>query len=146
MFGDDGEIDITVTGGNPAYDFDWDNDGLGEWGDDEDLTGLAGGTYIVEVEDEAGCTATETVELGTQLSVNEIDNFFSVYPNPTADFLNIQLEGNFTYSINSVKGDILFSGTAVNNTKVDLADFASGTYFVVLNQNDKTSVLQIVKQ
>jgi len=146
MFGDDGEIDITVTGGNPAYTFDWDNDGTGDYDDEEDLTGLAGGTYIVAIEDAAGCTATETIALGTQLSIDEISKYVSVYPNPTVDILNIQLEGGFTFTINSSDGKILFNGTVVNNSEVSMAQFAEGVYFVVLKQDNKTSVLQFVKE
>ena len=47
--GNDGFIDITVTGGNGGYSFDWSNAAL-----TEDLTDLFVGVYIVEVEDSLG--------------------------------------------------------------------------------------------
>ncbi|MFT5819251.1 MAG: hypothetical protein ACI8ZM_000474 [Crocinitomix sp.] len=144
--GDDGEIALTITGGAPAFTFDWDNDGTGDWDDTQDLTGLSGGLYTVWITDEAGCTATETIDLGSQVSIDEITSFFNVYPNPTVDFLNIQLDGNFSYTINSVSGQILYTGSDVNNTKVDLSELANGIYILTLNQDNKTRVLQLVKQ
>jgi len=73
---DDGEIDITVTGGIPAYTFDWDTDGTGDFDDPEDLTGLSAGFYTVVVRDDAGCESTvtiEIIELCTPLTVEPFD-------------------------------------------------------------------------
>ncbi len=50
LTGSDGSIDITVTGGTPGYTFLW-NDGVTT----EDRSGLAPGTYSVEVTDSKGC-------------------------------------------------------------------------------------------
>ncbi len=58
-----GAIDITVTGGTPPYTYSWTTpDGVIPAGqeDDEDLTGLASGTYTVEVTDANDCTTTGT--------------------------------------------------------------------------------------
>ncbi|KAF5038809.1 hypothetical protein DSECCO2_550440 [anaerobic digester metagenome] len=56
-----GAIDITVTGGTPPYTYAWTTlDGVIPAGqeDDEDLTGLASGTYTVLVTDANGCEDT----------------------------------------------------------------------------------------
>lgn len=57
-FGENGDIDITVTGGTVtgAYGYDWDNNGTGSYTDSEDLTAAAG-TYSVCVIDDNSCTA-----------------------------------------------------------------------------------------
>ena len=51
----DGSIDIDVSGGNPPYAFDWDNDGLGDLDDSEDIVFLDTGSYMVTVYDNNGC-------------------------------------------------------------------------------------------
>jgi hypothetical protein len=66
--GDDGAIDITVTGGATPYtNFSWTASGGGivpaGQENNEDLTGLVAGTYTVTVTDSNGCTETATMNL-----------------------------------------------------------------------------------
>ena len=146
MMGADGSIDITVTGGNPAYSFDWDNDGTGDFDDTEDLTGLAGGTYTVVIEDEAGCTATETIVLNSQLGV-EIngENKISIYPNPTTSHITILAAGSFTYEITDVNGQIVLVANGVDTEDVSLEELANGIYFVNLTIADELKTIRLVK-
>jgi hypothetical protein len=147
MMGSDGSIDITVTGGNPAYSFDWDNDGTGDFDDDEDLTGVTGGTYVVVVEDEAGCTATETIEVGTQLSIDNWNSqTIAVYPNPTSNWVNISLDGEFIYSLVSINGQILSTHKGVDQAKLDLSGFADGVYFIEVQSEHGTQSIKLIKQ
>ncbi|RMG79289.1 MAG: HYR domain-containing protein, partial [Bacteroidetes bacterium] len=66
----DGSIDLTVTGGTPGFSYDWDNDGIGDNDDPQDLNGLSAGTYNVTVTDAAGCSATlgVTIQGGTDIT------------------------------------------------------------------------------
>jgi hypothetical protein len=145
MAGADGEIDITVTGGNPAYSFDWDNDGTGDFDDTEDLTGLAGGTYIVVVQDEAGCSINESIVVNSQLSVttNALSTL-SIYPNPVRDNLTITQEGNFVYQLVTLEGKVLVNGTALNQKVIDMNEFAKGVYLLNITVNGQEVSTKVV--
>ncbi len=56
--GNDGWIDLSVTGSTPPYTYDWNNDGTGDNDDLQDLAGLTAGTYTVKVTDSRNCTKT----------------------------------------------------------------------------------------
>lgn len=58
----DGSIDITVTGGSPAYNYFW-QDGAGGSFHVEDPTGLAAGSYYLSVTDGHGCVADTVITL-----------------------------------------------------------------------------------
>jgi len=144
--GGDGAIDITVTGGTPTYSFDWDNDGTGDYDDTEDLTGLAGGTYAVTVKDSKNCTVTETIVVTTQLSLVELDdNTVLVYPNPTTDHLNINLQGAFEYKLFALNGAELMVGSGVDFEQIDFSTLASGSYLLEVTVNHYKRSIQITK-
>lgn len=144
--GSDGEIDITVTGGIPPYDFDWNNDEIGEFGDDEDLTGLPAGEYKVTVVGSTGCEASAIFRFGSQLSVEKLamDNL-TMYPNPANNIVNIELAGNFNYELHAINGDVLLNGTGVDLEQLDLTDLSRGIYFVTISNTTGTVTMKLAK-
>jgi len=147
MTGGDGAIDIEITGGAPAFSFDWDNDGTGDFDDTEDLSGLSGGTYTVVVMDDNGCTETIVIELNSQLGIeNPALAEFTVFPNPTSGFVTITGEGTFNYTLKTVKGDVLVTNTATDIETLELDDLADGVYFITVQLNDATKTFKVVKK
>ncbi len=53
--GGNGAIELTVTGGQPPYDYIWSNDEF-----TKDISGLTSGSYTVTVTDQLGCETVET--------------------------------------------------------------------------------------
>jgi hypothetical protein len=146
IFGADGTIDLTVSGGVPVYTFDWDNDGTGDYDDLEDLSGLVTGTYIVTVLDSLGCEATETILLSSQVGIEEsVQNLVSVYPNPTNENIYITTQGKFSYQITSINGTVIANGAGVDNEMISLDHVEAGIYFVNITINGNTNTIKVIK-
>jgi hypothetical protein len=147
LSGSDGAINLTVTGGTSPYLYDWDIDGTGDFDDLEDLVGLTGGVYAIVVQDDAGCTESLDVTVGSSVSVEELEGLaLAIYPNPTTDLITIELEGNYNYEFVNVSGDILFTGTANNNHTLSLKEEAAGVYFLKVTSNNVTEIIKVVKE
>ncbi|WP_051568516.1 glycine-rich protein [Crocinitomix catalasitica] len=146
VMGDDGAIDIDVTGGTTPYTFDWDNDGTGDFDDTEDLTGIAGGDYVVVVKDAGTCSGSESMTIETQLGVESLNDIeVNVFPNPTNEVVNVSLKGEFTFTLYSITGQEVLIGRDLNQTRIALNDFESGQYILKIQQAEKTVEIPIIK-
>ena len=89
--------------------------------------------YVLQSTD--GSIVTNTIELNKK----EI----KVYPNPTSEFANIVLPSNqsaYTLEIYDVIGNMIFSEKITegqNNYRINLTDFRSGIYQIVISSKDK---------
>jgi len=147
LFGEDGSIDITVSGGTPAYSFDWDNDGTGDFDDTEDLTGLSGGDYTVVINCSAGCNATQTITVNSQLGIHgDQGGNLAIYPNPTSNLVTITSEGLFVYSLVGVNGAVLVTKKSINQAQLDLSEFADGIYFLEIQSENGSETVKLLKQ
>ncbi|MBK7130431.1 MAG: T9SS type A sorting domain-containing protein [Crocinitomicaceae bacterium] len=144
LLGNDGTIDLTVSGGTPGFTFDWDNGST-----TEDLSGLAGGTYIVTVTDMNGCYDTLEVVVSSQVGINEADaDFgFTIYPNPSNGLVQLTVESaenhnNVAVEILNSAGQVVYfktmNITAGNNSnEIDLTNLADGMYLVKIQVGEK---------
>ncbi|MFN8322817.1 MAG: gliding motility-associated C-terminal domain-containing protein [Chitinophagales bacterium] len=122
----DGAVDLTVTGGTPAYTYSWSNGAV-----TEDISSLAGGTYVVTVTDANLCTASTSATLVNPLAIN---TSFVVH-NPTC----------FAGSDGSI--DLIPSGGVVpytyswSNSSItqDLNGIAAGTYILTITDSRNCS-------
>ncbi len=137
--GNDGAIDITVTGGTSPYTYSWDSGQT-----TEDLSGLTGNTtYLVTVTDNNGCTDTMSVFVASFVGVASLDNeSLTLYPNPNNGEFSVELPANVpgvvTVSILSVQGQLITQKTIdSNNANLNLTDLAVGQYLVRFESNNK---------
>lgn len=147
MFGTDGGIDISVTGGLPGYVYDWDNDGTGDFDDSEDLVDVVSGDYVVVVEDSWGCIAAATIFVDSQVGIVEQQQLdIKLYPNPTAGATILELEGEYTYELLDLNGKIVLKGNAVGKETLELSVLENGVYFINVTSNQMVQTLKIVKK
>ncbi|WP_283639602.1 glycine-rich protein [Mesonia mobilis] len=117
--GNNGTIDLTVTGGTTPYTYAWSNTAT-----TENLSGLEAGTYDVTVTDANGCTSTSSVAVTepTVLSVNSVAT-------------NVSCNGGNNGAIDlTVTGGIAPYTFAWSNTATteDLSGLEAGTYDVTV--------------
>lgn len=147
LYGDDGSITLTIDVGLAPYTFDWDNDGTGDFDDDQNLTDIPGGTYTVVITDANGCSTTATITVESQLSIDELLNSgIVVFPNPTAGELNITQSGAYMYNLTTLSGEIVLNGTGTDNELLDLSNMANGIYLLNITADGVTKTVKIVKQ
>lgn len=82
----------------------------------------------------------ENVEIITSNEVNETNDFVKIYPNPTTDVINIELNSNQSTQFNLINsmGQVIRKGTLDTSTNtIDLKKINTGIYFLNI-QNDKT--------
>jgi hypothetical protein len=84
-------------------------------------------------------------------NIGEFNNSeIKIYPNPTNDFVTIQVPKNFENNqveILDLSGKILFSKTLSESSVLDLSLFSSGTYFIRIIQDQQVlGINRIIKR
>ena len=145
--GNDGTIDLTITGNTGTPVIDWDNDGTGDNDDSEDLSGLSAGVYNVTVTD-GGCSASLAVTVNN-VGFESTEILYSVYPNPTNGLLTVSVQGSDTITIkitDSTGRLVAFLNTHSGTSQLDLSDFEPGVYVVEIQGNNHSSKVSIILQ
>lgn len=106
------------------------------------------GTYTVYIKTESGCIVQRQVTVGPVgiAPANDLQFGYTVYPNPTADVLNLNLElqqaGEYEIAISNVIGQRLYhtqtqlsAGLMTHTIHTDT--LSNGVYYVTISQNNK---------
>ena len=146
IYGLDGTITATITGGYPPYGFEWIHQGIVIGNTSLTLTGLVAGEYTLSVTDSQLCTITNSFEIGSQLGINSVSMSGNVYPNPTKDKLSIFQNGSFEYTVVDLTGKEILSGKGNDHATISLSAFTNGTYLLKVNTGNENNVIKVVKQ
>jgi large repetitive protein len=116
----------------------------------QSFTATANGNYAVEVT-QNGCTEISDCITVTNVGLanNQISFVVDVYPNPTADILNVRLsdDGETIWSVTNVTGQIIREGVNYDKKfKLDFEDLAPGVYMLNIKQNENNVVKRIVRK
>ena len=74
---------------------------------------------------------------------------FSIYPNPTSDYLSINSITNNPYQIHlfDTNGKLILEKVDLQqNTRIDIHNFPSGIYFIQIQQEGNTYTEKIIIQ
>lgn len=111
--GNDGAIDISINGGTPPYNYIWVKDGQAV-GTTQDLTGLSGGNYTLQLTDANACTfVSETINVGSLVANENLDlhSKIDIQPNPSRGHFILSLAlrqtENVSIEITDVAGQVI---------------------------------------
>ncbi|MCH2225151.1 MAG: glycine-rich protein [Crocinitomicaceae bacterium] len=137
----DGAIDLNVIGGTGTYTYNWSNGAT-----TQDISGLITGPYSVEVNDGV-CESDSTFSISNVagISNSSVDNF-NLYPNPSKDIVTITFEGQFTYYVFNILGEIVATASVVDKETLDLSSLKNGVYFVEVSDGEKKQTVKLIKQ
>lgn len=120
----DGNVNITVCGGAPAYTYTWNNGSSMQ-----DLNGLPAGTYTVTVSDANGCTATSSYNIN-QPGPN---TNFSINTNVQAASCGTACNGSITVDAQGSGLSYIWSGpNGYTSTLQNLSNLCPGKYTLVV--------------
>jgi hypothetical protein len=81
-------------------------------------------------------------QINNQLSSVK-DSELIIYPNPTTNILNIDIEGRFSYKIFDIQGKLILEGNSKN--QIDLKSISIGKYILEINSNNSKFTKSIIK-
>jgi hypothetical protein len=99
-------------------------------------------TYFLTGTDLNNCSNTDSIIITIDLcnGISDInENLFLVYPNPSDDFVTIQIISNFlnsNYRISNNEGKIMLNGSLnLIDTKIDLSGLKPGVYLFCFGED-----------
>ena len=130
---DNGSIDIDVVGGTGSFGYTWSN-GLST----QDLSNLSSGTYIIDVIDGNGCTASDSYVI-----VNDVSNcsafcFIEVEENTIINEICGNANGSIDVNILNAVATVSFSWSNGATTE-DLTGLTAGSYTLVATDANNCS-------
>ena len=148
--GTDGALNPNISGGNPAYNFNWSNGATTEV-----ISGLTAGVYSLTVTDANACTATQifTVSDGP-VGIIQTGNFalVNLYPNPSDNHAvldcSLNAVSNVEIRIVDALGRILISekmeSVSLLHYEINCENWPAAVYVVQLISNTEFITKQLI--
>lgn len=149
--GDNGEINVSVTGGSGSFSYEWSN---GET--TATISGLAAGDYTVTITDDSGCVdpveMTYTVDMIVGVDDVAFTTSLELAPNPAKDQVLISYsfvdQSNLQLQVTNSIGQVVHQQTAPRGQRVnlvlDVQSYPNGVYFLQFNDGEKQVTRRLV--
>lgn len=108
----------------------------------------AEGEYLVSLvaENEYGRDSVARTISVVGIGEYNIDDFVSIYPNPTSSILNVEADNILSVTILDMSGKIIyFANENCSATSIDLSGFANAEYMVKVETENGSSLKRIIK-
>ena len=140
--GNDGAIDLQVSGGTPPYTYVWSNGSSGQ-----DLDGLVGGAYSVEVTDANGCPVTLQVVVVSTVGLDELElgPEWTLALDGGAQLLTVSADMPFkAVELLDASGRVILSKQELSLVaSMGVGHLSSGVYFVRLSFDEGPSLKRL---
>ncbi|MEZ5047327.1 MAG: T9SS type A sorting domain-containing protein [Chitinophagaceae bacterium] len=146
---------LTCTNTSGASNYQWTFNGNAVGTNDSVLNINSNGTYIIAVTDSLGCMVFDTIQvINLSLYDNDVQSFFSIYPNPTNKKVWIEIADNVSsevhFQLQDLLGKVLWQVHSKNqkNFSIDLSEMSlsDGIYFIIGEQEQRVFKKKILLQ
>jgi len=133
--GNDGSIDVTVSGGTSPYSYSW----TPNLGATQDLANLPAGNYSVTITDFNGCSEVLNITISPFVGIDELSpELISVNPNPNNGYFTLKSNGLKINSIEiySMNGAFIKSVEPSSNDSEIHLNAQKGIYLLRINSEN----------
>jgi len=106
------------------------------------------GIYSVNITDFSGCLSSATQIVVDCIGINELtnDDNIRIYPNPTSDILNLEIEQMHYITILNALGNEVYTGKMEKGTnKINLNDLEDGLYLIKIKNYISSKYFTFIK-
>ena len=139
----DGSIEVSTVGGTGSFSYLWSN-GL----TNAIIIDLESGFYSVSVTDANGCTVSDSVFVGSVVSVvNSTNNQVDLFPNPARNYFMLETNSAAGFSVrifNVLGSEVYLSENNFNTKKINIENFPKGIFQVVVNIKSEFSIFTLI--
>ena len=105
------------------------------------------GDYYVIIANQYGCESYSDTLTYNSVGINEIQNDFIIFPNPTSNIIGVKNKEILTsFIVYDMKGRIILKREKFNSKQltINTSEWSSGTYYIKLSTSQKIDVKKIV--
>ncbi|MFT4523386.1 MAG: hypothetical protein ACI8ZN_002339 [Bacteroidia bacterium] len=128
----------------------WSTSNTGHFIDIDESYALGAHTIWLRVEDEKGCTNTDTIELTIEETNSVFDKFFekvTIYPNPSLGKFVVRNNnlGTFDLEVYDINGTFLSATKNVHNGSIiELSSHPAGVFLVRMRRGSSTRFMRLI--